>query len=226
MKLRNMVLGVAAVALTLGLSGYVMADIVGTAHDFSGEGWSDGEICKPCHTPHNADTTVTDAPLWNHTLTTATYTLFDGTASVATADALDGRSILCMSCHDGTVALDSFGGTSGTQIISNNGARLGQDLTDDHPVGATAVYPNVPWMHDPAFNNDYNPATGWNSTANEGFISHGMDLQVMDVDGTPEHVVSCTTCHEPHSRTGFEHMLWVSQSDTVGSGLCLTCHDK
>ena len=42
--------------------------IVGSAHDFSTYGWSDGEICLPCHNAHRTDTLVTDAPLWNHEL--------------------------------------------------------------------------------------------------------------------------------------------------------------
>ncbi len=49
-------------------------NIAGSAHDFSGEAWNAaGEICIPCHTPHNADITAANAPLWNHELTAATY---------------------------------------------------------------------------------------------------------------------------------------------------------
>lgn len=45
--------------------GTIKANIEGSKDDFSGSGWTT-EICEPCHTPHNADTTVIDAPLWNH----------------------------------------------------------------------------------------------------------------------------------------------------------------
>ncbi|MFG0251926.1 MAG: cytochrome c3 family protein [Phycisphaerales bacterium JB038] len=201
----------ALLAVTAVLGSYAaattMADIVGTAHDFSPFGWSQGRICLPCHIPHHADTSVDDAPLWNHELTTATYTIYDGTTGVPTEDALDGRSILCMSCHDGTVALDSFGGNTGVQYIGSAGL-IGTDLTDDHPVGATAVYPDVPWFNDPV-NWEDNP--------------HGFTLQDMDINGTIERVVSCTTCHEPHDRHSQQHMLWINNS---GSALCLTCHLK
>ena len=42
--------------------------ISGTAHDLSSANNASSsitEICVFCHTPHGADTTVTDAPLWN-----------------------------------------------------------------------------------------------------------------------------------------------------------------
>ena len=44
--------------------------ITGSAHDFSTSSWNySGEICQPCHTPHNAGLDVPDAPLWNRTVT-------------------------------------------------------------------------------------------------------------------------------------------------------------
>jgi hypothetical protein len=36
--------------------------IGGSGHDFSAEAWSNNEICLPCHTPHNADTTMIHSP--------------------------------------------------------------------------------------------------------------------------------------------------------------------
>ncbi len=85
--------------------------IVGSAHDFNtgiGNGWyTSDQICIPCHVPHNADTSVAAAPLWNHEVTVATFTPF----SSATMDAIVGQpdesSKLCLSCHDGTVGIDS-----------------------------------------------------------------------------------------------------------------------
>ncbi len=206
-------LGLGTVATGL-LAVVAFGDIVGSSHDFSPFGWSQGEICLPCHVPHNAMQLSggqfdvgESAPLWNHEVTTATYTVYGGDAGVATHDALDSRSILCMSCHDGTVALDSFGGSTGSQEIGSSGL-IGTDISDDHPVGVTAVYPDVPWFSDPA---------NWEDQP------FGFHLQDMDVDGSIERVVGCTTCHEPHNRENHEYMLWVSNS---GSTLCLTCHLK
>ena len=100
-----------ACLLTAGLAALsclvIAQTIVGSAHDFSGEGWSGGEICLPCHTPHNADTTEPDAPLWNHAVTSALYTLYDSPTMDVAPEQPRPASKLCLSCHDGTVALDS-----------------------------------------------------------------------------------------------------------------------
>ncbi|MBL1218508.1 MAG: cytochrome C [Planctomycetes bacterium] len=195
-----------AAGLALGLMVVTApADIVGSAHDFSGEGWSDNEICKPCHTPHHSMVEVTRAPLWNHALPDIgqVYNLHSGDYS--RDDALDGRSVLCMGCHDGTVALDSYGGATGGDFI-NGDELIGTDLVNDHPVGRDGIYPLVPWMNDPST---------W-----EG--GHGPHLEDMIIDGNPERVVSCTTCHEPHNRQGLG-MLWRSND---ASALCLMCHIK
>jgi len=203
MTRKALILGIGVIAATLSTG--ASADIVGSAHDFTPYGWSDGQICKPCHTPHHSITSVERAPLWNHELTVATYTLHDGTSGNATDD-LDGRSVLCMSCHDGTVALDSFGGNTGVQYILGD-ALLGTDLQDDHPLGSQGIYPDPPpsWFR------------------NKNTFPSSIRLEDMIVDGNPVQVVSCTTCHEPHKRGNFEHMLRISNS---GSALCLTCHIK
>ncbi|MCP4665925.1 MAG: cytochrome C, partial [Deltaproteobacteria bacterium] len=117
MKKLLVVLAVAILG-TMGFVSVSYAVIAGSAHDFSTQPWMaahNGQICLPCHTPHNADTSVTDGPLWNHQVTTvATYTLYTSSTFEATDSGQpDGRSKLCLSCHDGTVAVDSFGGVTG-----------------------------------------------------------------------------------------------------------------
>ncbi|MEW6324905.1 MAG: hypothetical protein AB1515_05915, partial [Nitrospirota bacterium] len=72
------------------------------------------EICVFCHTPHGAavETLSLGAPLWNRRLSTASYQLYDNTWSFSfeaplNAGAPTGFSRLCLSCHDGTIALGS-----------------------------------------------------------------------------------------------------------------------
>lgn len=197
--------GVAAVGY---LSLTTMGDITGTDHDFSGSSWAEGQICLPCHAPHNALAPETGA-LWNHSVTTASYQVYGGDGSfLPTTEALDHRSILCMSCHDGTVAVDAFGGEAGTFFMFGS-HNLGTDLRNDHPVGLSGEYPSHSGFK--------NPST-W-----EGVAGFGMRLYEMDIDGTPTPVVSCATCHDVHNSNNNDDFLWI---DNSGSALCLTCHNK
>jgi hypothetical protein len=79
------------------------ADMTGSAHDFAGYSCSESEVCKPCLTPHFADTSV--GCLWSHEMSSLTYTLFDGSVTdPGGVDALDQYTRMCLSCHDGSVA--------------------------------------------------------------------------------------------------------------------------
>ena len=189
--------------------------IATSAHDFSGEtGWNDtGEICKVCHIPHMDTAGSADAPLWNHTLGTATG--FTPYSNIATMDATMGQpqgiSLLCLSCHDGTVALDSFGGNGtspGTLIGAvNAAANVTKDLSNDHPISIT-----------------YNIATQADMNDPTGTVS-GLGANVDDdlLFGTGNDQVECASCHDVHDDAGNPFLLVVSNA---GSALCQTCHGK
>ncbi|MDH3441317.1 MAG: hypothetical protein OEM63_11240, partial [Gammaproteobacteria bacterium] len=137
--------------------------IVGSVHDFSGQTtWTqnaNAELCIVCHTPHNA-LSPDDGPLWNRTLTAATFTTYEVNAANRPGSDLDGTgfgqptgvSKLCLSCHDGSIAIDSFGRagdgtpfTAGTEFIDSFGPNrnIGEvtagtgNLSNDHPVAFT-----------------------------------------------------------------------------------------
>jgi len=199
------------VVFAVGQTASAQPSIVGHAHDFSTKGFAKGEICLPCHTPHNSVADETGAfvdPLCNHELTTATYTMFEGNTGDALND-FDQVSRMCMSCHDGTVALDSFGGTPGSIFIDTEHL-IGTDLRNDHPVGSAAVYP---LSGDADFRAAVNDRLGPNSE---------LELEPLDVNGVTERVVSCNTCHTPHYK-GFAEQLRMSNT---ASALCLSCHIK
>lgn len=208
--MKNTTLWLGAAALVGFAATTANAQIANSRHNFSSYAWSGGEICKPCHTPHFANASA--GALWNHTLTNATYIMFEGEEGTAAAD-IDKGSRLCMSCHDGTVALDSFGGTEGTTFIGPLG-NLGTDMQNDHPIGRDGVYPTTTSS---SFNpQDANHRVNWNG--------HALRLrQWFDATGTEKWVVGCRTCHDPHNRGNYGHMLQFSNS---GSELCLTCHIK
>lgn len=123
------------------------------------------EICVFCHTPHGG---TLRGPLWNRSLPEATSFTHYNSATlslsgllVTASRAVNDESLLCMSCHDGSVAVDHllndpyttdgldpsvFGGNVDVQIgdlFGNPAARIGGsisdtaatgDLSDDHPI--------------------------------------------------------------------------------------------
>jgi predicted CXXCH cytochrome family protein len=189
--------------------------MAGSAHDFSGDLWSGGEICVVCHTTHNGEI-VSGAPLWNHELTSGnTYQLYGGVdMQAAPADpqanaAGEGISTLCLSCHDGTVALDSFGGNTGGTLISAVGtpvgyAEVGIDLRDDHPIAIAYNSGLQTDMEDPS-----SATTDLGGTINADLLFGGN--------------VECASCHDVHNG-GATTKLLVFSND--GSALCQTCHLK
>jgi hypothetical protein len=222
--MRRTLLTTAAALLAVALfANTAKASISGSKHDFGQFGWAKNQICLPCHTPHNAALKDADGaelagPLWNHTLSTATYTLYaeEPTVGAGVTGKVDQNSKLCLSCHDGTVAVDSFGGLNGTSQMT--AGVLGTDLSNDHPIGEAAIWPtpNPSYMVDPALRD----------------AKRIMPLRAM-ADGRK--AVGCTSCHEPHNRAGTANMLWVNNSNTAttvdgrtvsGSALCMNCHKK
>ncbi len=188
--------------------------IVGSAHDFKTKSWNTtGEICVVCHTPHNANTSVSNAPLWNHSLSAvASYTPYSSATMQSTAGQPDGASKLCLSCHDGTVALENFGGkTTGSNMMSG-GSLVGDGakLSDDHPISMT--YDAALSGLDKGLND---PTTTPSGVAGGGHITD--DLLIGGK-------MQCSSCHDVHnSVSGTTHLLRVSNA---ASALCLTCHKK
>ncbi len=199
-----------AFAAILFLSQVGFAQIAGTAHDFSTQSWNtSGEICIVCHTPHNANTSVQNAPLWNHQLSAvSTYTMYSSATMNSVAGQPDGSSKLCLSCHDGTVALENFGGvTNGSHPMT--GPRLmGTDLSNDHPISIT--YDAALATADGGL---YNP------TATQSGLG-GTITATMLIDNK----MQCSSCHDVHNGAGTTTGLLVKSN--AASALCLTCHDK
>lgn len=190
--------------------------ITGSAHDFTTKAWSGGRICIACHTPHNADTTVTDAPLWNHKNSTQVYTLYSSaTMNASPLGQPSGLSKLCLSCHDGTVAVDSFGGTTGTTMITtvNN---VGTSLSNDHPIGFT--YNTALATADGSL---FDPSTKSVTIGSGGQVKTGTIAATMLYSGKLE----CSSCHDVHNTftSGTTNLLKVSNT---GSAICLACHNK
>jgi len=228
-------LSLSSIMLMAGLlfSGVASAQAImtGTAHDFSDDGFTN-EICVVCHTPHNALSETEGGagsgelgPLWNRTLTQVSdytlYTEFTRVGSDINATGFGqptGVSKLCLSCHDGTIAIDSFGrnadnsvNTGGTNFVDdiNANANIGEgsgitgDLSNDHPVAFT--FPSQ--VQDP----EIHAFTG------------GLVNATLPLFGAGGDQMECATCHDVHATGTFDKLLRV---DNTGSGLCVTCHIK
>ena len=209
---------VLTLALVVGFSSVSFAVILGSPHDFSTSGFSGGQICIVCHTPHNAATPVIP-PLWNHELSTATYIVYDSpTFDAGPIGQPAGSTLLCLSCHDGTVAVDSFGGATGTQFISGP-SNLGTDLSNDHPISFTydtALAATDGGLFDPV-------AT--NVTVGSGEFTRSGTIQEVMLQADQ---LQCASCHDVHNDfvaggIGGDPLLLISK---LSSELCLACHNK
>jgi predicted CXXCH cytochrome family protein len=190
--------------------GAAFADIDGSKHDFAGKSWgTHTEICKVCHAPHDNQNSA-GGLLWNHDMSSGvTYTAYSSpTFSITSPGDPSGVSLLCLSCHDGTVAVDSFGGDTGVdgnKIASGDAAYVGNDLSNDHPI--SFIYPSATTAE------QLFPTT--KSVSGVGTIAD------MLVGGSNR--VECSSCHDVHDKSGITKMLLV---DNNNSALCLVCHDK
>jgi predicted CXXCH cytochrome family protein len=197
-------------AFFLSFSMAISQTIVGSSHDFSSQTWNTtNQICIVCHTPHNANISVTNAPLWNHTLTNSTFQLYtssvSGTFNGITGQP-DGSSKLCLSCHDGSVALENFGGTTTGTHFAGSGL-IGTDLRDDHPI--SFLFDATLALTDGHLKNPTTALSGLGGTIQENMlISNKMQ---------------CSSCHDVHNSSGVANLLIKSNA---ASGLCLTCHIK
>lgn len=204
----------------------VPGTIVGTKHDLSTTGTSGlksatvTQICIFCHAPHGGSTS---APLWNRALTgnPGTYTLYSkvnsGSSTLDATPAGPGSiSKLCLSCHDGTVAVDSYTGSAiGTKFMTAApAANLGTNLANTHPIGFT---------YDAALVTADGGLYPTTTAATIGSANTGTIATKLLFGGQ----VECASCHDVHNSTGgtadTTNLVRISM---VGSKLCLACHVK
>ena len=169
--------------------------VKGSPHDLSAI--ASGDACKFCHTPHGA---MPKTPGWNRKMSDAVYKIYQSSSLDAKVGQPTGASKMCLSCHDGTVALTHTrkGGASGVYITPGD-ANIGTDLSDDHPI--SFVYSDSLAAKDTHL---HSPST----------IGEQLKL---DRDGE----VQCTTCHTPHDNSYGDFLVMSNQR----SGMCVSCHN-
>lgn len=199
--------------------GPAKASLAGSKHDFTATGGTPiagvTELCKSCHVPHKP---LMNVPLWAHALSTYTYNLYGTNANYTAGNAaaydasptglVGSKSQLCLSCHDGTVAVagTTYIGSAGNIMWNNNAAAGGQGspnpnngLLGSHPIAVN--YTTVRTAQ----------------TAEYADISANPDVKLQASK------VQCTSCHEPHRKVAGTKMLVKSNAN---SALCTTCHIK
>lgn len=194
-------------------------DITQTPHNLSVSGGggshdirsvTETRICIFCHTPHHA-TSVT--PLWSREISPLTiYVPYQSPTIKANPQQPRGSSRLCLSCHDGTIALGLLAGGKDLDptlkafrdMPPENDPRrnpnLGSDLSDDHPVSFVYSYGVNLELNDPAT-----------------LQAQGIRLE----QGT---YVECISCHDPHNNQ-YGNFL-VKDVSIRHDALCTTCHNK
>ncbi|MHC4253531.1 MAG: cytochrome c3 family protein [Planctomycetota bacterium] len=186
----------------------VEAGLAGSAHDFCLQSWSGGTACLPCHTTHDANDVK--APLWSHEQSEAQIIPYEsptGSLDAAINEPGIGVTAACLSCHDGTVALDAFGGASGSALRIDPARRIGPDLSRDHPVGF--VYDSSLAAGDGELRDPATAESGLGGTIAEDMLVNGR--------------LECSSCHDVHNRSGQPKLLIKSNAQ---SALCVTCHIK
>lgn len=186
------------------------ASIVGSRHNLSAGGpgtvkaGTETEICVFCHTPHNG---TSEAPLWNRYSSGAVYIPYISTTVKSRPGQPTGASKLCLSCHDGTIALGSVRsrGTpipmqGGVTVMPSGSTRLGTDLSDDHPVSFT---------FDAAL-----------ASANGQLYDPSVLTGPVRLDKNRQ--LQCTACHDAHNN---QYGKFLVKSNSA-SALCTTCHNK
>ncbi len=173
----------------------VRGNIESTPHNLGATGGAD--TCGFCHTPHGA---LAGTPLWNHKLSNAVYKIYQSSSTEANIGQPTGSSKLCLSCHDGTVALaESISGSSvGGAYIAPGAANLGTDLSDDHPI--SFVYDSQLVAQDAQLRH---PA----ALPEQLKLDRGGELQ-------------CTTCHDAHDNKYGNFLVMPNDQ----SQMCLACH--
>lgn len=198
-----------------------------------------GQTCIFCHTPHGGSNSI---PLWNRTAPTGgAYQLYtSSTTDVTTTANLVAASVsgACLSCHDGTIAVDvladvnglAFGpsvaftrqgtakaifanGTGGTSNVMSGGLPfLGTDLRNDHPVAIV-----------------YETARAATAAEFVTQVVNGPRITVGAVNPVPifgssaaTATVECASCHNPHNNSLGNFL----RKANTGSAICLSCHIK
>jgi len=222
--------GILAIMLCFTLTAFAArapkSAVFGSAHDFKTQlGGASYTLCNFCHVAHKFGSAPTGPGylLWNHTLSSvASYGVYTSDSMRSTPTDVGGQLVvsnLCLSCHDGTVAINSWyegQAAANFQPLPQNtlfmpGDTTVRDLTKQHPVNF--VYPDA-------------------TTAAAIGIQPAADLNSVDGNGNVPLFngrMQCATCHDPHAGPSSGAHLFFrafpsTPAQTLTGSSCVYCH--
>lgn len=230
------------------------AGFTGSPHDFSGV--AAGPVttggCTFCHTPHQA---LQQPLLWNHTLSANTFSWDAGavTAGGTPYPTIDttwrGPTKLCLSCHDGSVAIGDIAWfnqtvytgapldptTHDTDVFNIADPATG-NMSGNHPVA-------FPYPFQQTTTNTYNGVTTGATTFVSDFNPDPTALGIRLFNDNAGNVsagavagstgIECTSCHGVHNERNLVFDFNLLRGTIGGSGtgpgasyICQKCHDR
>ena len=238
-----------ALAIVPGIAWALPGDgIATTAHDFSGKAVGGGittGLCTFCHTPHKALSTLL---LWNHTLSTNTFS-WDVPATTAgtkfptfKGDTYKGPTAKCLSCHDGSVAVGDVAwfaeaARTGTGNLDPTKHGLGDPMNvgfggamaGNHPVAMPYPYLNAKNTYNGTTTGDAATLTEWQATplANIRMFNDDGAGNITAGAVAAKAGIECSSCHDPHNKAAVDDLFL---RGTIGGNttayICLKCHIK
>ena len=196
------------VSLLVAAVGFTSTRVEDTVHNLSTSGPGQirsqtvDQVCVFCHTPHRP---ALGQGLWNKRINHTSTTPYESSTAVAEPGEPTGSSVLCLSCHDGTIALGEMlkpprgtsrsgsGNLQATYLRGRSG--FGTNLSNHHPIGF-----------------EYNTALRGSNTE----LVHPSVIDLPMQDGK----MQCTVCHDAHS-SNFPPFL---HKPSLNGELCTTCH--
>jgi len=192
------------------------AAIINTRHDFraassaSVRAVSGADACVFCHTPHDAGGPTGDGTyLWNHRLSTTQFQAYSSTTLQSTVSPITPQdsSKLCLSCHDGTIALGDTlndgllgfvqGGSYSLPLSSSSDLADTQGFANDHP-----------FAFSPQLSSEIRTPPPGDAVR----LSAGK--------------VQCISCHDPHQENLDATVGKFLVKSNSGSAICQTCHQQ
>ncbi|HET8542450.1 MAG TPA: cytochrome c3 family protein [Anaeromyxobacter sp.] len=178
------------------------ASVLGSKHDLSVSGPGpiksdqETEVCIFCHVSHGGATGMSNRPD-----THAPHQPYDSSTMRGRPQRPTGASRICLSCHDGTIAVGETlrkripvrGGGPGGVIPPGRRSNLGTDLRATHPISLQ-------------------PGAAGTTRVPRGRIK-------LDRSGQ----VQCTSCHDPHAEFAVADGKFLVETNQR-SELCLECH--